>query len=624
MAKGERLKVCISTLEMDEAAWKYGHHAQIMLDGTFGVCSSRMLLFISLAVDEEGKGVPLAFFLFSAPTGNRATHAGYNTDILEELLRKWKARLDNQSSTHAIFTPFVSITDTDTKERAALLRIWPNMCLLLCKFHLRQCWTNKRKNVLGASAGGNEFWREHIVQRCRTLEIRLIESIDHQSALALIEIERQFANHLLPQAEAKKAAQGSLDFLNYLTTTWMPISLWQSWSQWGRLTAAAVMKIPVEGVIPTTNHLESFNCILKRRHIPEWLHSGHRLRFDTLIHLLVTQILPSIFSTRKANREYTKWLSLRFGNSITHTSGSINLERAQHLQSQSSKAQAWWASDSRRDSQAANILRSGNIINMSRDIDGNTICANCYSTSGVGSYIVKISRSGFGSCSCLDFQSRGGACKHMRALRLLIDDWVRTGQEPVFIFPTTLSEAQNLLSHATPNDSPWLANVIPPIAASIVSNLELLQSLANDHTIIGSIGEAESIGSDLPDAVSSSETDGGFTSSGTQLHAIEHQVHCKIEHSIHQLLPGLHGLSILAEEARIPDTEETHEFLAVLQDLCQHFGVISNPATDGNLPPQTNAGGYSHWQTNHAHSQATLLPPSPERKQKRKKSHGTM
>lgn len=404
----------------------------------------------------------------------------------------------------------------------------------------------------------------------------------------------------------------------------MPISLWQSWSQWGRLTAAAVMKIPVEGVIPTTNHLESFNCILKRRHIPEWLHSGHRLRFDTLIHLLVTQILPSIFSTRKANREYTKWLSLRFGNSITHTSGSINLERAQHLQSQSSKAQAWWASDSRRDSQAANILRSGNIINMSRDIDGNTICANCYSTSGVGSYIVKISRSGFGSCSCLDFQSRGGACKHMRALRLLIDDWVRTGQEPVFIFPTTLSEAQNLLSHATPNDSPWLANVIPPIAASIVSNLELLQSLANDHTIIGSIGEAESIGSDLPDAVSSSETDGGFTSSGTQLHAIEHQVHCKIEHSIHQLLPGLHGLSILAEEARIPDTEETHEFLAVLQDLCQHFGVISNPATDGNLPPQTNAGGYSHWQTNHAHPQATLLPPSPERKQKRKKSHGTM
>ena len=67
---------------MDAAAWEYGHHSQVMLDGTFGVCTTRLLLFIAMAVDEQGKGVPIAFFLFSAPTGNRATHAGYNTAIL--------------------------------------------------------------------------------------------------------------------------------------------------------------------------------------------------------------------------------------------------------------------------------------------------------------------------------------------------------------------------------------------------------------------------------------------------------------------------------------------------------------------------------------------------------------
>jgi len=71
---------------MDDAAWKYGHHEQIILDGTFGICSSRMLLFIAMDVDEDGKGIPLAFFLFSAPTGNCATHAGYNTAILHKLL----------------------------------------------------------------------------------------------------------------------------------------------------------------------------------------------------------------------------------------------------------------------------------------------------------------------------------------------------------------------------------------------------------------------------------------------------------------------------------------------------------------------------------------------------------
>lgn len=78
----ERFQICISTPEMDAAAWEYGHHSQVMLDGTFGVCTTRLLLFIAMAVDEQGKGVPIAFFLFSAPTGNRATHAGYNTAIL--------------------------------------------------------------------------------------------------------------------------------------------------------------------------------------------------------------------------------------------------------------------------------------------------------------------------------------------------------------------------------------------------------------------------------------------------------------------------------------------------------------------------------------------------------------
>ena len=49
---------------MDNAAWKYAHHSQLVLDGTFGVCTSRLLLFIALAQDKNGKGVPLAFFLF--------------------------------------------------------------------------------------------------------------------------------------------------------------------------------------------------------------------------------------------------------------------------------------------------------------------------------------------------------------------------------------------------------------------------------------------------------------------------------------------------------------------------------------------------------------------------------
>jgi hypothetical protein len=177
---GEHFQVCISTPDMDRAAWKYAHHSQMIMDGTFGVCSSRLLLFITLACDERKKGVPIAFFLFSAPTGNQATHAGYNTQILRELLSHWKSHLNRTSEQSNCFTPLVGITDTDTKERGALLDVWPHMHLLICRFHLCQCWTNYRKTALQCS--GEEFWKDKIRNILRLLEVQLVVHHSMQSA----------------------------------------------------------------------------------------------------------------------------------------------------------------------------------------------------------------------------------------------------------------------------------------------------------------------------------------------------------------------------------------------------------------------------------------------------------
>lgn len=166
--KGDRLKVCISTKPMDEAAWSYAHQKQLILDGTFGVCSSRLLLFIAMGIDDEGKGVPLALFLFSAPTGNRATHAGYNRDILRELFVQWR---DHLSSGHAVlFAPLVAITDTDPKERGALQDAWPGIWLLLCRYHVRTCWTNKRRTLFS----GQDFWIHYMLRRIQELEERCV------------------------------------------------------------------------------------------------------------------------------------------------------------------------------------------------------------------------------------------------------------------------------------------------------------------------------------------------------------------------------------------------------------------------------------------------------------------
>lgn len=163
--RDERLKVCISTKDMDEAAWRFTHRRQLILDGTFGVCSSRLLLFIAMGVDDEGKGVPLALFLFSAPAGNQATHAGYNRAIISELLRKWRDHLSSGRS--VIFTPLVAITDTDTKERGGLQDAWPYIWLLLCRFHVRTCWTNRRKKLFS----GDDFWKQYMLRRIQDLEV---------------------------------------------------------------------------------------------------------------------------------------------------------------------------------------------------------------------------------------------------------------------------------------------------------------------------------------------------------------------------------------------------------------------------------------------------------------------
>ena len=60
-AKDDRFKMCIANHEMKDAAWQYAPKSQVVLDGTFGICDKKMLLFILMGVDDQRKGIPLAF-----------------------------------------------------------------------------------------------------------------------------------------------------------------------------------------------------------------------------------------------------------------------------------------------------------------------------------------------------------------------------------------------------------------------------------------------------------------------------------------------------------------------------------------------------------------------------------
>jgi len=72
----DRLEIIICTPEQQQYAWKYGHQNLILLDGTFGISKHKLLLFIMMVIDDNNKGIPITFILFTPPPYNRLTAAG--------------------------------------------------------------------------------------------------------------------------------------------------------------------------------------------------------------------------------------------------------------------------------------------------------------------------------------------------------------------------------------------------------------------------------------------------------------------------------------------------------------------------------------------------------------------
>lgn len=213
--ESDRLEICIATPEMKEAAWKHAHHSQIIVDGTFGISSKKMLLFIVMGVDEANRGVPLAFLLFSAPPVNRKTAAGYDTEILLRLLDAWKKKMGTRNGEE--FDVWVVITDTDLPERAALLRVFPQIILLICKFHLRQSWKNHRVKTLKGSTAQHEDIRE----RLRRLEEALVASEDYTNATALVTKEKETVTALRDSNDCDAVLAGcAIQHIDYLTNYW--------------------------------------------------------------------------------------------------------------------------------------------------------------------------------------------------------------------------------------------------------------------------------------------------------------------------------------------------------------------------------------------------------------------
>jgi len=299
----DRFEIILSTPEMQSAAWKHGHKKQVLMDLTFGFCSARALLAILMALDENGSGVPICFILFTARETKKATHADYNTALLDRLLRLFKNKMGFNSAGET-FSILVGNTDNDPRERSALTSNWPNILLLLCMFHMWQAWQNMLNRQLRSVPQGDE--RQQVRKRLGKLVIELLKEItEHHTALARYHEEishwKKFSHKR--NASSKSQAASALAFLAYLSSYVENKAYWVSWSLGGAIEASKRFKTPIQQIARTTNPLESFNGCIKGKYFHPYQHSGRLPRIDVWILLLVTTVMPDFFKEKREKNE---------------------------------------------------------------------------------------------------------------------------------------------------------------------------------------------------------------------------------------------------------------------------------------------------------------------------------
>ncbi|KAI0700325.1 hypothetical protein BC835DRAFT_1412129 [Cytidiella melzeri] len=257
--KTARFELALSTPEQQVMAWKYGHKNVVVMDGTFGVCSVRVLLFILMVVDNSNRGIPVAFFLFTAKEKHTAVHASYDSTVLEKFLFQFRAAM-GKNDLGEDFEFAVGMTDINPREHRALRSQWPSMFLMMCLFHMSQAWRNTLNKHLYVIPKGNP--RKQVHKRLGK-------------------------------------AQGALLFLIYLQDYLKERAFWRSWSAASAEEASAHLHIPANTVICTTNHLKSFNGRLKHKYFQLYLKCGRLPRIDVYVLMLVKEVVPFILKERE-------------------------------------------------------------------------------------------------------------------------------------------------------------------------------------------------------------------------------------------------------------------------------------------------------------------------------------
>ncbi|EKM60295.1 uncharacterized protein PHACADRAFT_203530 [Phanerochaete carnosa HHB-10118-sp] len=283
----------------------------------------------------------------------------------------------------------------------------------------------------------------------------LVHTTEHAVFVGLIaehrEVLIQMQQELNGNTEALQGLaliHGAMAHLNYLESYWGTEALWKSWSDFGRCVAAVRLGCTIEGVLPTTNHLESFNGVFKNKHVKRWQHYGRALRVDVFTSITITKVLPAIFQQRELEQQQ----NILWERQLLQLPGGAALlaQKKGAKAGQLLPPVAYITSDESRDAGTALLLQNKQISTPSFEETTLTFAFACYSSLTTPydkepiTYRIELSVHHTGLCSCQDFLNRGGVCKHMRAALLVLDSLRHTMNVPAVSLPSSEDEARKL------------------------------------------------------------------------------------------------------------------------------------------------------------------------------------
>ena len=368
--------------------------------------------------------------------------------------------------------------------------------------------------------------------------------------------------------------------------------------------------------------------------------------------------MPNIFAQFRLVNSFETWKKERFARVTGAQDISRQLWPADGTVQLPSICATWYPPDATRDGFAKDILHLRLLVPIP-SMKPFELWATCASMGADVSepdyprYWLTAHPSGHATCTCADWLNRGGACKHLRAFRDLITQWVKGGQiVHMFHFPETQADAYSVLEknkcwyghyyeHSvtapasqdtlSPSQPPTLHGPsthvpLPPPNLPEVSLIPMFDQEAELEESVASIHNTVTLESDL--------TPGAEIKLADNREAIAIQNQQRLDLFIQNSLPNLYGISNLLRDFHLMtrNTEFSNLITTISQQLssmtftsdpppgastsirCEHRTNIPSLMQPRTSPPRTPT------------KRLALMPPSPETRKGTKhiKSYSTL